>query len=140
MSSPIEKAIKNGDLSSFTKDNVNELDMYGKTPLHYAVLINNLEHVTKLFEIEANPNIHDKSGKLAIFYATSVDIVKMLHKNGSRINTIDKNGSTPLHEAYRFGNYKLVECLIELGADKNIVNNNGFKPSQMDDSNDIAPD
>lgn len=46
--------------------------------------------------------------------------------NGADVNTVNKNGSTPLMGASRNGNNKLMEHLIDKGANVN-ANNNEFK-------------
>ena len=46
-------------------------------------------------------------------------------------NAKDSDGSTPLHWAARSGHVEVVRCLVEGGADKNVVTSNGSTPLHL---------
>jgi ankyrin repeat protein len=58
-------------------------------------------------------------------YAKDFDFVQMLLKRGININQTDSRGDTPLIDATRSGNPKLVELLVRSGANLNIENDEG---------------
>lgn len=49
--------------------------------------------------------------------------VRLLVKEGSDVNAVDKNGKTPLHLASAIGRYSIVKFLVEKGADPYIKDN-----------------
>ncbi len=55
-------------------------------------------------------------------------IVKLLIKKGANVNDQEYQGQTPLMGVanYTFENLKLLELLIDAGADWNIVDNDGY--------------
>lgn len=80
---------------------INKADEEGRTPLHIACYLNDVDQVEYLLNNGANPNVRDS------------------------------NLTTPLHwSAYR-GNAKLVEKLIEAGADINTSDKNEIKPIKL---------
>jgi ankyrin repeat protein len=89
------------------KGNINERDIYGNTPLHYAA---------------------QKNG--------SNDIIRILLDYGTDINVTNSVKSTPLSIAVVYGNIMAVEFLIENGANLNTINKYGenllFPASNID--------
>ncbi|ROQ28856.1 ankyrin repeat domain-containing protein [Gallaecimonas pentaromativorans] len=77
--------------------NTNDIDVYGNTPLHYAVR------------------------------AKRADIIKSLIDNGAKVNIINKEGVSPLREAFSSlpFDYDSIKTLIENGADIDQKNENG---------------
>jgi ankyrin repeat protein len=84
-------------------ENVNLLcnDIIKSTPLHFAVLDNNLPAVNCLLRYNANLSMKDYLG------------------------------NTPLHYACDVGNIKVIRALTEYGAKINIKNNDGLTPYQI---------
>lgn len=65
-------------------------------------------------------------------------------KNKLDINTQNKNGDTPLHKAVEFNNNNfyyiqkpITLCLLELGADPTIKNNNGYTSLELAENNKL---
>jgi ankyrin repeat protein len=61
-------------------------------------------------------------------YIDTIEIARLLVKNGADVDLIDKYGITPLHIAVRYNIPDLVSLLVEKGADVNIENDYGFTP------------
>ncbi|CAH8292415.1 unnamed protein product [Schistosoma turkestanicum] len=90
----VSKSIANGV-------NVNFIDDFGKTALHYAA---------------ANG---------------SYESVKLLVANKANVNTRDSNGTTPLHMASRGNHTRVVKFLLMSGADINHECLSGVKPIDL---------
>lgn len=81
-------------------------DSEGNTPIHYILQ-------------SENPNITD---------IDRYEIVKFLHRNGSPIDTFNKNNITPLHLSVLRGSYDITNYLLSKGADPNRADNSGMTP------------
>ena len=81
---------------------MNSIDKYDCTPLHWAV------------------NIPGAYGHK--------EIAKLLLKAGADVNSIDKNGLTPLHSAAQKGLKDTVEVLLQAGAYINAKSKSGKTP------------
>ncbi|MCY4200242.1 MAG: ankyrin repeat domain-containing protein [Gammaproteobacteria bacterium] len=81
---------------------VNEKDVYGNTPLHWATL-----------------------------RGDDAAIAKLLIEAGSDTETQDSRGSTPLHWAVSDGNLSIARLLIEAGADVNRQRTDGAAPLHL---------
>ena len=85
---------------------INAIDSFGKSPLHWAV---------------KNSNRHN--------YEKQCTIARNLIKNGAKIDTKDKDGATPLHlAAEKYFAFTFVQLLIENGAKISIKDNKGKTP------------
>jgi ankyrin repeat protein len=96
---------------------INEKNMYGSTPLHYAVHIHP-KVAEILIENGADVNVKDAQGRTPLFrisgfdHPNSVDTVKLLIKNGADINTQDNNGQTAIERAIENGRKDVAKILI----------------------------
>ena len=62
-------------------------------------------------------------------YAGTVDVAKVLRQNGARYTDFDRGGSAPIHWAVDGGHVKLLDWIIEDGADTNLRDmNSGWTP------------
>jgi len=60
----------------------------------------------------------------------NMDLIKaLLQKEPSLVNVSDNYGNTPLHTAVEKGNIRIVEFLIQNGADVNAKDNEGRTPA-----------
>lgn len=92
------------DLPSFTGLNtigVNSVGIFGETPLHVAVVQNDLE------------------------------AIQLIVGAGGDINAAGEEGYAPLHEAVEQGSVDAVHLLLELGASMNTINSNGHTPYDL---------
>lgn len=102
------------------------------TPLTAAIELNNLEMVKFLVEHGANVNTNKISPLLTATYIgnRTLDIVKFLVEHGADVNVRNKDGDTPLYNAFcNSDGIEMVKFLVEHGADVNAVDNlNGETP------------
>ena len=71
-------------------------------------------------------DVYGKRNDSNMEYDTS--IVEFLLSKGASVNTVDKNGMTPLHEAAVIGYGPLVRMLLDYGADPSLVDNKQYIP------------
>ena len=78
--------------------------------------------------------LRDTSGRTALHWCLiwglplHLEAASKLIDLGCPLNTQDKRGQTPLHIAARYGNLEVCKLLLRKGADKNVVDNEGFTP------------
>ncbi|CEF71376.1 Ankyrin repeat and KAP P-loop domain and Ankyrin repeat-containing domain-containing protein [Strongyloides ratti] len=99
---------------------VDGTDMYGWTPLFWAVYNNHIECIQELLVYSPRVNLVEPDDNLTPLIIASArgytECVKILLDNGANPNSSDKFGSTPLIWASRKGYYKIVEFLVNSGA------------------------
>ncbi|XP_030534830.2 ankyrin-1 [Rhodamnia argentea] len=103
------------------------------TPLIWAAGHAQQDAVKVLLEHHANPNTEtddDITPLLSSVAASSVECLKLLIQAGANVN-ISAGGATPLHIAADNGNPEIINCLLDAGADPNIVDEDGLKPIQV---------
>jgi uncharacterized protein len=92
------------ELPSFVGMNnidVSSVGIFGDTPLHVAVLQNDLE------------------------------AIELIVGAGGDVNAAGEEGYSPLHEAVEQGNDAAAHLLLKLGASVNIKNSNGYTPYDL---------
>ncbi|CAJ2376017.1 MAG: hypothetical protein IBGAMO2_180003 [Arenicellales bacterium IbO2] len=107
--------------------NVNASNSNGDTPLHGAVLSNDLEIVTALIESGADVDARNRGGWTPLHQLTqpkepNLGIFTALVNRGADVNVRTKGGYTPLHllaEKKWAGDVTLATALIQAGADAN---------------------
>ena len=118
---------------------VNSRDKRGRTALHLACYKDDYKMAEYLIEIGADVNVTDVGGDTPLLtvlqsrpgrgldeeYTTLIQ--KMLEK-GADVNSRYKHGRTALHLACYNNDYKTADCLIELGADVNVIDVDGDTP------------
>ena len=121
------KVKEGADIINFTNKN-------NLTPLLIACERGHADIAIKLVESGASP-IKDKNGaspfSVAAFCGCTEVVEKLLHHDfGKRLLNAkdDAGGCTPLWLAARTGNRKMVNILLQSGADLTIANNDGLTP------------
>jgi len=89
-----------------------------------------LDIVKYLIKSKADINTIDKNGQTPLHLALDVSIVKLLIKSKTDLNAIDQYGHTPLHLCACKSNFDLVKYLIECKADINVKDKYGRASSQ----------
>ena len=114
---------------------VNVENYKGLIPLHCAAGRGNAVAVKHLLRIDAkNVNALDKEGKTPLYHAcrknVGLEVVEILFAHGAVVcvNTQNKSGNTPLHEAVRSGNLPIVKFLLLNNANVHLLNNQGDSP------------
>ncbi|XP_052567020.1 uncharacterized protein LOC128093608 [Culex pipiens pallens] len=69
--------------------------------------------------------------RIAKWWGHDAETVQLLVDHGAAVNTVDGDGNTPLHLAFRDGEVELVEVLVRNGADLSVTNKKGKVPLQM---------
>lgn len=103
----------------------------GKTPLHQAVLKQEISTVTRLLKEGVSCNVADMSGNTPLHYAVSLnnsDLVLLLVQNGANLEARNQIGETPLHGAINNNNVSAVKILLDFHANMTARNNEGQSP------------
>ncbi len=100
-----------------------------QTPLHDAARNRHPDVVRILLDHGADVNATDKMGTTPLEYPSGFvdnyhsnyqETVEILIAHGAEVRHVDRNGETALHEAVFMGNAKVVEILLDHGADPNV--------------------
>ncbi len=139
-------AIHDGDKNKVTKlllnpdktqrPDINFINQDGYSPLIYAIVKQNLKIIELLLKQGADTELKAKNGYTAFHYAAessakNEEIFKILLKYNANIEARTNHGYTPLLLAviqntfYYANSIYTPKALINLGADKNAVNNEG---------------
>lgn len=112
--------------------NVNEINMFGVTPLMFAVSKSNVEIVELLIEHGADVSAEAEGSYTPLFYAVEINsdetipIVDLLLDAGANIEHRNYKGQTVLlYAAEMNSNQELLQHLIEKGANPNSNDNEG---------------
>ncbi|MCY4329457.1 MAG: ankyrin repeat domain-containing protein, partial [Endozoicomonadaceae bacterium] len=125
-------------------DFINRKDIKGRTALHRAAAIGDLESIKKLRSAGADILLEDNQGAQAFYSACIngyVEIVRYFlesckDRNGQHlidINCQDDFGNTPLYGAGRNGHRDVFSYLIRKGADRTLKNKFGHSPILFDE-------
>uniref|UniRef100_A0A0K0EYJ4 Osteoclast-stimulating factor 1 n=1 Tax=Strongyloides venezuelensis TaxID=75913 RepID=A0A0K0EYJ4_STRVS len=111
-------------------------------PLHESAKRGNIKFLKECLDNGVSPNSLDKSSATPLFWASHSgydDIVKLLLSiNNIDLNNKNKMGDTALHAAAWKGRGKIVEMLVEAGADLHIKNNDNMKPVDLAKDVEVA--
>lgn len=85
---------------------VNAQDIYGMTPLHYAMRAKNGDAALLLLQAGADPNIPNERGTIPLTMIGHIpdrlDVLKAMLEAGGNVGYINPNGHKTVLEAYRF--------------------------------------
>ncbi len=141
MSSNMERCIKKNDIEGINKiinkQNVNNFDEYGRGPIHYAVICDNLELTNLFISMGCSLHMMDRNAFTPIFYKTKPEITDALLKANAPINIVSKNGTTPLHEACKNNDVHKVEALLKASAKTTYKNFDGKYAKDLTKNKDI---
>ena len=122
----------------------NVLNRVGATPFLLAAKAADVELMTLLVRLGADPLLPNEDGTTPLMVAAGVGIwavgespgtndealeaVRLMIERGDVVTTVDANGDTALHGAVIRGSEPLVRFLVEQGADLEAVNKKGWTP------------
>jgi ankyrin repeat protein len=100
--------------------------------LHAAAEYGNLEIMDCLIKAGANVNVHDSEDPTPLFRAVAEDkteAVIYLLENGADVNICEGGflKRSALHVAVQNVNQEIMDCLIEAGANLNVLGFNGLR-------------
>lgn len=115
-------------LMSLKLDILNDVDKYGKTPLHYAAEHNYLKTAKFLVE-KCDVNCRDKSGCTPLHlsvYNRCYDIATFLcNIHDVHLNIVNNHNQTPLYLAVSIGSSRLIQLLLGKSVDMNVPDDEG---------------
>jgi ankyrin repeat protein len=104
-------------------------DAYGNTCVHYAAMFNHRAIIGWLWAIcQCDIPVANSFRQSPLHIAAingQPEIVAFCVRNGCAVNERDGHGMTPLHHAATRPNLRVVQCLIECGADPRIEDSAG---------------
>ncbi len=140
--SKLFEAVARGDLDEVKRlvakgADVNSVDQWGNTPLHWAAIYGHAVVVDHLVAHGADVKAVNLWGTTALHRAAAMGdaaIVEHLVAHSADVNDVNavgQLGNTPLHCAALFGRDEIVRLLVAKGADVNAVNQDGDTPLQL---------
>lgn len=114
-----------------TKNDLNQGDDHGFSPLHWACFAGRTNIVDMLLNVGARINATNMGDDTALHLAAShghLDCVNLLLKNKADVNALNEHGNTPLHYACFWGYQEIAEVLLSHGAQANVANVEGDSP------------
>ncbi|GAB1288263.1 Serine/threonine-protein kinase TNNI3K [Apodemus speciosus] len=104
------------------------INIYGDTPLHLACYNGNFEVAKEIVQVTGTESLtkenifSETAFHSACTYGKNIDLVKfLLDQNAVNINHRGRDGHTGLHSACYHGHIRLVQFLLDNGADMNLV-------------------
>ena len=104
--------------------NLNQQDINGDTPLHWAIEATRPEMVKLLLELGAAADIPDSVGRTPLFRAAEMgqtEVVGWLLDAGANPRSLNHTQQTPLHMACLYNRPQVVDLLLKKGADPNAI-------------------
>ncbi len=103
---------------------VNARDQDGNTPLHIAAGGTHAGLVQLL--VAKGGNVHERNdkGRTPVFMAANPEVFAILMQNGVNVRVYDKDGRSPLHQAFRSQNQTIINLLLQNQA--SLIDFDGF--------------
>ena len=108
------------DISEINMQNEN-----GWTPVYRSIIANNLNVLSELLKLGANPNLQNSIGETPLYLCVDIDnyeAINILLEKNADCNIPKKDGTTPLHLATKKNKEKFIKILLEHGANPNLTN------------------
>ena len=108
-----------------TREEINQPNEYGWTPLYRALISNNIEAMKELLKEGADPNIANNMNETPLYQAIDNDnkeAILLLLDNEANCNICKSDGNSPLHLAIKKLAVDYIELLLNKGANPNLKN------------------
>ena len=109
--------------------NVNATNKSSVTALRLSCQTGNKDAISELQKAEADPNISDADGYTCLHDAVDVrfnkETLQAIIDHGANINAANKEGVTPLMQAFQIGNINAINVLLNAEADLSIIDKDG---------------
>ena len=132
-------------VKQFTKAgfDVNAKNSSGDTPVFHALKTDNMQLFSFFEDAGANLSIPDSEGNTMLIYAISnnkeFDLIQKLSQNEYMVNQANELGQTPFLLALTNEDQRIVELLMNRGADVNVQTQSGLTPLWFSlEKNDMA--
>ena len=110
--------------------NVNLVDNYGQSALHYAAANDNVDAIRLLLDHKANINMANKKGLTPLMYSIKkqhrIGAATILLKEYADVNHVDNSGHSSLHYAAARDNVDAIRLLLDHNINVNITNKYGY--------------
>jgi ankyrin repeat protein len=147
--SPIHEAIRQRNLPLLEQlvnagGDINLQADFGKTPIHVAILEDQWNIFDYLVKKKADVTAVTDVGVTALHFAASLTtgsigakegIEKLINLKSIPVDTVNKNGKTPLHVASEKGNIDAIKLLLMAGASTSIHDGWNRTPAECGKSN-----
>lgn len=122
--------------NSSTVEELSAVSRTGLTALHFAAIQNHAVAANELLRkgVPVDVRAPKKNNTTPLHWAAlqeSIDVIRLLAKNGAALDAKADNGWTPVHFATRAGKLLSVANLIRLGANVNATDNSGNMPIHL---------
>jgi ankyrin repeat protein len=111
---------------------VDSVDIYGRTPLWYAVWKSNITIVKLLIKAGARSNTKDNIGGTPLYYAVcngDQEVIKLLLRRDTQVDSEEDVRKELLFSAVKHGNEEVVSLLLETGkVGSDVKDNDGRTP------------
>jgi len=131
---------------------INELDYYGYSILHYAIIKMDVETVRMLINRGSNINYIDNMNghgnaalDIAIYIKNEIIFNDLIQNKDLLLNIPNEFGVNPMITLLKINNYnnkekeKIVDCMIKLGSDVNFIDENRNSPLVYSIQNNYLP-
>lgn len=133
----IDGTLANEEMISIIKGkgiSINEMDNYGNSPLHIAILEGEREYATSLINQGADINLKNNLELSPLHLAAFLDddeAAKYLLNKGAEIDIRGNSGYTPLHIAAEMNHVDVARDLLLTGAKSNMKTNQKLTPKAI---------
>ncbi len=123
-------------ISFVEQGGVNTKDSKGRSLIFHSIINNDIKLAQFLLDRDADINLHDNIGWTPLHYAVqdnNLELTYLLITNGAMIDAVDLHGNSILGRAvyaYR-GDGRIIQMLLEKGANENSPNNYGISPASL---------